>query len=723
MSSQSPHAPIVDHDEIDLAKLFLTLWGGKWLIAFVTVLATALSVCWALNIPPAYQATSLLQLEEKAGTIPFTGGLEQLTGGGDPRSVTEIELLKSRLVLGEAVADQNLDWSAEPRTVPFLGQFVRRFGGLAPLPGFLQPFAQGGERIELNFLQLPPHYLGENLRLTKTSEQTYDLALPNGDVLTGTVGRELIDENSGVVLGVNILKGAIGREFILRQSNQESTIKRLRGNLGVAEKGRSSGVLFVTFKDHNPLRAEHSLAAIVNAYLGQNISRNSAEAESSLQFIEGRLPEVRATVDRIELQLKNFQNERNTLNLTLETQSLLEQQTQIELELANLEIEEQELGRKFTPNHPTYKTLLTKKKQAQDRLNSLKERSKELPETQREILDITQELALARETYSKLLIRAQELRVVKASTIGNVRVVDQAFTASIPVEPKKSRIVLLGALLGIMVGVGLVLLRNHFRKGIVSSSEIETLGLPVFAVVNRVKGHQQRLSRKNQKWPILALENPTEVAVESFRSLRTSLHYGMLNKESKVLAITSASPEVGKSFSSVNLAVVSALTGKKVCLIDADMRRGQLRRYFGISKKHKGLADFLAGSEKLEDVLVTTEVSALTFVPSGDFPPNPAELLMQPALEKMLMELSEEHDLIIVDCPPVLAVTDAMVVSEFASMTLAVVRFGETTSRELQSLLKQYEVAGGEVSGAIFNAYAPNKSDKYRSYDYRYEYK
>lgn len=721
MTLPKKHASDVDHDdEIDLAQLLANLWGGKWLIALTTVLATSFSVFWALNVPPVYQATSLLQLEEKAGAMPFSGDLGQLVGDGDPRSVTEIGLLKSRLVLGEAISKENLDWQAEPKTAPGIGQFVRRFGNLVALPDFLTSFAQGGEKIELNYLQLPAHLRGEVIVLKKGEGPEYSLTLPSGRVLAGSVGHELIDDALGIVVDISVLEGKPGREFVLSQSSEEGMINRLRGSLSVFEQGRSSGLLNATFKDRDPQQAARTLDAIVYAYLRQNVSRNSAEAESSLQFIEEGIPEVRATVDRIEAQLQEFQSERKTLDVSLETQALLNQQTQIELDLADLEFAEQEISRKFTPNHPTYRALLTKRQQLEARLQELQTKSLDLPETQREILDLTQDLALARETYSKMLIRAQELRVVKASTIGNVRVVDSAFTASAPVQPRKSRIVMLGMLLGIILGVGLVLIRSFLRKGISSSAEITAMDLPVFAVVNHVKDHEISPSRKRKKWPILAIEDPTEVAVEAFRSLRTSLHFGMLEKDSKVLAITSSSPTVGKSFSSLNLSVVSAQAGQKVCLIDADMRRGQLRRHFGIEKTNEGLADALAGTAKLEDVLVETEVSNLTIIPTGDFPPNPAELLMQPAFEKLLDELSKTHDLIIVDCPPVLAVTDAIVVSRHASMTLAVVRYGETTPRELQSLLEQFDVAGQEVSGAILNAYVAGKSDAYGSYDYRY---
>ncbi|WP_127115745.1 polysaccharide biosynthesis tyrosine autokinase [Shimia sediminis] len=721
MNVSSPSSNDRVDDEIDLGQLVATLWYGKWRIAAVTFCVVLLSVFWALNTPPTYQADALLQLEEKAGSNPFSAALEGF--GDEPASVTEIELIKSRMVLGQAVAEQNLDWVANPKKVPVVGHFVSRFGYLVDLPEFLKPYSQSDESITLKFLQVPPELLGEEIILEKLSDSQFSIAVPEGPTFTAKLGEQFIDNETGLSIEVNELQGAVGREFVVIQKSEEDAIKSVREKIGVSEKGRNSGVLNLTYRDGNKEDASRALGAIVNAYLRQNISRNSAEAESSLQFVEERLPEVRALVDRAEGQLKDLQSERNTLDLSFETQALLQQRSQIEAELAVLEIEEQELQRKYTTNHPTYRILLTKKEQLENQLQSLKSKSLNLPETQREIFDLTQELELARETYSKLLIRAQELRVVKASTIGNVRVIDRAQTASIPVAPRKSMIVAMGGILGLMLGIGWVLLRNFRSQGIKSSDEIETLGLSVFAAINLVKSSFVKDIKGQETRPILAVDEPTDLAVEAFRGLRTSLHFGMLESDSKVLSLTSPSPNVGKSFCSVNLATVSAQAGQKVCLIDADMRRGQLRKFFGQKKNQPGLADWLTGEGKLDDVVSETAVENLSFIPTGKFPPNPADLLLRPALSELLSQLSDQFDLIIVDCPPVLAVTDPVMIARHASMTLAVIRYGETQEREVQAMQRELEASNVKIAGAIFNGFERSKGQKYGSYDYRYEYK
>lgn len=721
MNTSSPKYDDRADDEIHLGQLFASMWRGKWTILSVTTVAFVVSVFWVLNTPPTYQADALLQLEEKAGANPLAGSFQGF--GTDTRSATEIELIKSRMVLGQAIAEQNLDWVADPRKVPVIGHFVSKFGHLVELPDFLTPYAQSNEFITLRFFQVPPHYLGETLIVTKTSETTYTLSVPDGPVLNGIVGEQLIDERSGISLDIGELVGAVGREYNVRQKGEQGAIKSVRAKIGVAERGRNSGVLSVTYTAGNKQDASRALDAVVNAYLRQNISRNSAEAESSLEFLEERLPEVRALVDRAEGQLKELRSERNTLDLSFETQAILQQRGQIEAELAVLEIEEQELQRKYTENHPNYRILLTRKAQLEAQLAELEIKSLKLPDTQREIFDVTQELQLARETYSKLLIRAQELRVVKASTIGNVRVIDRAQTNARPVAPRTLRMVSIGTILGFLLGVGLLYMRNLKNLGIKSSDEIESLGISVFAVINAVKPNFLKAQKRGQNTPVLSVEHPTDLAVEAFRGLRTSLHFGMMESDSKVLAITSASPNAGKSFCSVNLATVSAQAGQKVCLVDADMRRGKLRSYFGIEKKAPGLANLLAEGLDLDEVLNTTSVEGLSCIATGEYPPNPADLLMRPAFTETIKELSKRFDLVIFDCPPVLAVTDPIMIANQASMTLVVLRYGETMPKEVEAMQREFDASGAKVSGAIFNGFERSKGQKYGGYDYRYEYK
>ncbi len=710
----------VSDDEIDLTALVLRLWAGKVWIAIITVIALALGVFYLIKTPPTYQADALLQLEEKSGQLSLPDGLSDLVENA-PESVTEIEIMRSRMVLGKAVADLNLDWRAYPKYLPFVGYGLARVGFPLPDVGGLRKYARGDEHLRLDLLQVPPRWLNTEITLIKGVRDAFDVQLPNGVLLTGKTGTLLRDAEAGFAVKVGELEAEAGRHFGLKQISENDAITGLRAGMAVSEKGRQSGILRVTFQDSSPERARRILHAITRAYLGQNVTRSAAEAESSLDFIEAQLPEAEAAVAEAERDLNEYRQSQNAIDLGFEAESILTQIGQLETELSQIQLEEETLKENYTPKHPVYKQLLDNKAHIEGRIAVLREEAEELPRTQREVFDKTRRLELAEETYLQLLNRAQELRVLMASTIGNVRILDTAHATNAPIAPRKSMVLALCLVLGVIIGVAFVLIRVALHKGIQSSEQIEEMGIPVFATINKSLA-ADGIGSKNKSWPILAINNPVDLAVEAFRSLRTSLYFGMLDAKSKSVIITSAAPEAGKSFTSVNLAVVAAQSGKKVCLIDADLRRGQLRKYFNLRKDTPGLADYLSDKRPLEQVVQPTDIEGLEFIPAGLYPPNPSELLMRPATQRMMQELDSYYDLIILDCPPVLAVTDPVILGHEAGAILAVVRFDQTPERELEALKQAFEVAGLQINGAILNAFDAKKSNSGQSYYYNYRY-
>ncbi len=709
-------------DEIDLSALLGTLWAGKLWIVFFTVITIALGVFYLLITPPTYQADALLQLEEKSGQLSLPDGLSDLVENA-PQSVTEIEIMRSRMVLGKAVADLNLDWRAYPKYLPVIGYGLTRVGFPMPDVGFLRAYARGNETLRLDLLQVPPRWLNQEITLIKGVGETFDVHLPNGAVLSGETGALLRDSDAGFAVKVGDLSAGTGRHFGLKQVSEDAAISALRGRTSVSEKGRQSGILSVTYQSNDPERARRVLHAITRSYLGQNVTRSAAEAESSLDFIEAQLPEAEAAVAEAERDLNEYRQSQTAIDLGFEAESILTQISQLESELSQVQLEEETLKENYTPKHPVYKQLLDNKAHLEGRIAVLREEAEELPRTQREVFDKTRRLELAEETYLQLLNRAQELRVLKASTIGNVRILDTARALPYPIAPKKSMVLVICLILGALIGAAFVLARNALRKGIQSSEQIEALGIPVFATINKSL-MAEGIGSKNRSWPILAVSSPVDLAVEAFRSLRTSLYFGMLDAKSKSVVITSAAPDAGKSFTSVNLAVVAAQSGKQVCLIDADLRRGQLRKYFDLKKDTPGLADYLSDKKPLDAVVQQTEIEGLEFIPAGLYPPNPSELLMRPAAKAMMDELDKYYDLIILDCPPVLAVTDPVILGDVAGAILAVVRFDQTAEGEVEAMKQAFEVAGLQINGAILNAFDARKAKngQYQYYNYRYSY-
>ena len=715
------NATVANSDEIDLGQLFSSLWKGKWLIALTTAIGIAAGVFTIANTDPTFQADALLQLEERTGSLALPSGLSDMLEN-DPRSVTEIEILRSRMVLGQAVADQNLDWRIEPRKVPITGTLLSRYSlpfveGLLPAQ-YIRP----DESITLEQLVVPPIWLNTEIEITILDAENFRLALPDGHSISGYVGEQLTMEDVGFSITVGAVAAATGRVFAIRQLDDIRAVNSLRESLTVSERGRGSGILEVRLNDASRPQAARALNAIIQAYTRQNVARSAAEAESSLVFIREQLPIAERALREAEAALNDFRQTQGTVDLSLETQTILEQITRIEGELASLQRNEDELRQRYNPAHPTYRALLDERARLEVRLAELRGQVGALPETQRQILDLTRAVELAQRFYTELLTRSQEVEVLRASTIGNVRIIDNATSQPNAIAPRKAMILALSLMLGVMIGAGLVLLRNWLRKGIQDSSELEKLGLPVFATINYNKMADTG-TRRQGKLPILAVEETADLTVEALRSLRTSLHFGMLDAKTPTLCITSAHPEAGKSFVALNLAVVSAQAGQRVCLVDADMRRGQLRRHFEMPRNQPGLAEVISGNVAIEDAMVRGAVDGLSFLPSGRYPPNPSELLMRAEFSHLVAWCAENFDLTIFDTPPALAVTDPVIVARNTGTTVFVARHDVTHLGEIEASIKTFSAANLNLSGAILNGFDPKKARGRYGYGYRYDYK
>ena len=717
-------------DEIDLLALASNLWAGKHWILISAFLAAAIGVFTVLRATPIYQANSLIQLETRmGGAMALPEGMQALLGDGGGTGAgavdTETEILRSRMVVSEAVLELDLQSTAEPERYFLLGQLPARLG--LPDIGLMPSRAWGNESITLASLRVPDAWIGAEMVLRSAGNGAYSLTLPDGRILEGEAGKPLkLAGEEAFLLEVAELEGPAGREFLLNRISASEAIEEVQENLSIASVSRNASMLRLTYRDPDPRRAEQVLNAIARAYVAQNISRSAAEAENSLRFIEEQLPAARDAVNQAQQALNAFRQQQGSVDVEYETRSLLERATWLEAQLSELALREEDLRKRYTTSHPTYQLLLENRASLEKELEQIRKDTASLPDTQKEIFNLSRDLAVAEQVYTQMLNRSQELQVLRASTVGSVRVIDSAYSDGKKISPKSAQTVAIFLVLGLMIGTGIVMIRRLMRRGIRGAEDIEQIGIPVFGTLSFAQAAVT--NRKSKGFiPIHALEYPDDAVTEGLRSLRTSLHFGMLDATTNSINLTSSAPGAGKSFTAVNLAVVAAQAGQKVALIDADLRRGYLRRYMKREKNTPGLAEYLSRSKTLDEVLIRGPVDGLSVILTGRFPPNPSELLMRNEFSELITTLNETHDLIIIDSPPTLAVTDPVIISRYAGASILIARHMETAIGEVEAVRHAFERAGSKLSGAVLNGYRQEEGarygGRYQYYNYRYSYK
>lgn len=747
-----PHPPSSssgpqESDDLNLRKLVDTLSDHRWFIVTITGLFLLAGYFYASSQPRIYQADALVQIESRGANLAFMESLGEQQPGNP--TAAELEILRSRMVLGETAERQDLAIKVVPRRLPVIGDFLVNHGVSQDLiesltPGFMRewlgmgeesrwqnPYVWANESVRVSRFSVPDEYVGSEHILRIKEEGNFELWLEDERVLIGNVGETAQDDALGYRLFISQSVAHPGAEFSLTRMSSLNAIKNLESRFEVMPRGTESGVYELMLSGADRSKIQPTLDTLTGVFLTQNVQRHSEEAEKQIAFLGEQIPQVRDQLSNAEGMLNDYRAQRDSVDLTFETQNLLTRVVDVENQLSELAMREADLAERYRPSHPNYQTLLRQRSQLvaeRDRLNA---QVNELPETQQEVLRLTRDSQVNQQVYVQLLNQLQEMRLVKAGTVGNVRILDAAILNPGTIAPRIPLITAVSALIGALLATMLVVVRLLLSRAIKSPEQLEELGLPVYATLPDSGGQaglteriRPRHSKKVQEVfrGLLAIKKPAEIAVEALRGLRTSLYFAMLESDNNRLMITGASPGVGKSFVAANLAAVCAQAGQRVLLIDADMRRGHLHHAFH-SKGVKGLSELLARRIDAEEAVRHSDLEGLDYVARGSVPPNPSELLMQQSFHDFLEAMSQCYDLVIVDTPPILAVTDATVVGKLTGTSLMVVRFDSHPPGEIKAAKRRLESAGVNIKGAILNGVKKTTNSRhgyYGSYLYAY---
>ena len=701
MSSIKNKPEVKDSEDFDIGRLLGEIISITSLFAFTGLLYVLLST-------PVYQADALIQVEQKQANA-ILGNLSQILPDSQPQSAPEIALLQSRMILGKTVDDLNLQIRVEQEHFPIFGKGLSRLLGQKDGTLNISLFSPVDQTEDI-----------QKFKLTVEGNGSYVIYGENVE-LKGRVG-ETLDKN-GFTVKLSSIQAEPGTSFTVTYVSKLKAISDIQESLTINDQGKDTGILAISLNGKNPILIKDIINSISQNYLAQNIARQAAQDAKSLDFLNQQLPKVRSDLDEAENKLNDYRRKNDSVDLSLEAKAVLDQIVNVDNQLNELTFRESEISQLYTKEHPTYKALLEKRKTLQEEKGKLNKRVSAMPETQQEILRLSRDVESGRAVYMQLLNRQQELNISKSSAIGNVRIIDNAVTQPKPVKPKKVITLLASIILGLFVAVGVVLLRVFLRRGIETPEQLEELGINVYASIPVSETFSlKKMVKKSKKNSysdaeiFLALENPADLAIEAIRGLRTSLHFAMMEARNNILMISSASPNAGKTFVSTNLAAVISQTGKKVLLIDTDMRKGYTHKLFNVNNDH-GLSDFLSGKNDINKTIKTIDVAGFDFIPRGIVPPNPAELLMHKRFGELLKWANENYDLVILDTPPILAVTDAAIIGNYSGTTLLVARFELNSPKEIEVSIKRFEQSGVHIKGCILNGMI-KKASSYYSYGY-----
>lgn len=725
-----PLQPPAAGEEVDVPALLGLIADHRWPVLLGTALFALAALIYVLAATPVYQATAVVQVEGMTPSVP--GQNAPARGGSEPaspRAVTEVPLMTSRRVMGEAVDRLNLDIEAAPRRFPVLGELLaggHRGEGVAEPRLGLSRYGWGGETLQIERLVVPEELLDAELLLVAGEDGGYALFDDSGRRLVeGRAGQ--VAYGDGVSISVRRIEANPGTYFDVKKSSMLTAINRLRESLEAAERGKESGIIALSYENTDPVLAQRVLENITDAYVRQNVDRNSAEAKNRLQFVNEQLPKVRAELDRAQAALNAFQKRHQAVDVGQQTSAILSQTTALASSIAQLKVQQADVNSRFTSQHPAARALAQQIGQLEHEKSLLRSQLGQMPDIQQGLFRLTRDVEVTNQTYTNLLNEAQQLDIARASAIGNARLIDRpAVDLMNPVWPKKGPLLLGATVLGALLMIAWVFARQVFNRGVQDPSEIERLGLPVYASIMLSQKERATTSRPqpqhlSHRPRLLALRAPTDMAMEALRSLRTSLHFARMETRNNLLMIAGPSPGVGKSFVCSNLAVTIAQAGQRVLLIDADMRRGALHRSLGV-RAEDGLSELISGQIPLDEAIRRVAgTENLSFISRGRIPPNPSELLMHANFASLLNQLGSRYDLVIIDTPPVLAVTDAAVIGQHVGTSLLVVRYGKNQSREIALAKQRLEQNGVEVKGAIVNGVNKGSARSTGHYVYSYE--
>ena len=704
-----------------VVTIVLTIW--PWLLASV-VISLILGNIKLRYATPIYRSSAELMINDsKKGT---SSGQEDVLAALKLNNTrinidNEVEILKSRTLMVDVVKSLNLNYNY---TIP--GRFK------STIVYSRKPF----ELVILDsvitgagFSVVP---ISNDFCLISTGSN-HNVRVKYGDsVLVGNISLVVFKTNY-------FFKSKV--QYMVSVSPVIDAAKQYMYAVDISPKGKGTSCLSLTMLDPIPERAVDVINTLMRVYKQRNINSRTLIAERTMEFIDKRLGIVFGELSGVEDEIVGFKQKNELADMSAQSSALVGASSAVLDKLSAAEVELDaitsvsdylqkasndesitlpaslldnagiaSLFNEFnsiqvqiqnslivnTVDNPNVKnlirqkqnlraniqkSLIASKREAQlkvDRvkgeLNNIKSDIKDVPNVERIYLDYSRKQATKQDLYIFLLKKREETAIEKSSTVADAMIIDTAMTDGWPVAPNRSKILMNALLIGIIIPFGFVLLRRALNIKIISKGDIvRATSIPIVG----------EIGNNVSKESIAVERNARTLIAEQFRALRTNLQYMLTDSEKKTLLVTSSMSNEGKSFIATNLAITFAMSGKKVVLLEFDLRKPRISRTLGIDNSN-GFSNYVIGNASYDSVIVPSGLDDNLFVlPSGPIPPNPAELILLPQTQRMFEQLKRDFDYVIIDTSPIGLVTDAQLLYGYADISLYIVRQGYTNKAQL----------------------------------------
>lgn len=747
----------IQNDEIDLKDLFKTILRYKYIIALFAIIFTLVSIFFAYTTPSVYSTFATIELQEETNKYSTEDALKQAFSGGSVNVQNQIEIMKSKSLADKAIKNMNLDiryFTLKNYRVyeyyknsPFIVEnkvledtmYGREFT-LTPIDESsfrleIKPISKFSKRGILAILGVQP--LEENELITYDKIHRYD--------------EDIVSE--WFTLNIKRISTLENEEYSFSFIHPSIASDIYYFALDVTQVSELSSILKVSIQDGVSLRAKDLLNNLFKAYLEQELDRKTEVANLSLDFIDNQLEEINKKLKVSESDLESYKESNDVITLSEKAKTVSAQLVEYESKIQEIAVEENilnnllqyisnnqnlsgltvgsitfadpalaslvkdlhELASKkdtllvdYTEMHPdveklnqtiassrrqiiaslqsNLRQLQQRKSSINDLINGYKRSLETLPKQERDLTRLSRHFNVNEKVYSYLLEKRSETAILKSSTISNARVLDEALNFNKPIKPKRILIVLVGLILGIIVGLAYAFIREFFNYTVKNTEEIEKFtSIPIYGVIP---------FNKNKK--------TSSIFLEAFKSIRTNLQFLPKNEFSRIISITSSVSGEGKTTITAKLAEVIAQTGKKVVVLDLDLRKASIHKEFGLPN-NIGMSNLLTNQNSLEEVVKKTSNEFIDVITTGPLPPNPSELILTDNMKAILNQLKELYDYIIIDTPPVGLVTDALILMNYSDITFTIVRANYTRKEFIKNLDRLTKEHSHNHVGMILN--------------------